>query len=42
MQAKIFAAALAMLAGAAHADNYVIDPGHTYPSFEVDHQGLSF
>ncbi len=24
------------------ADSYTIDPNHTYPSFEVDHMGLSF
>jgi len=23
------------------ADTYVIDPGHTYPSFEADHMGIS-
>ncbi len=25
----------------AAADTYTIDPGHTYPSFEADHMGLS-
>src|SRR5450830_585055 len=23
------------------ADSYTVDPNHTYPSFEVDHMGLS-
>jgi polyisoprenoid-binding protein YceI len=27
---------------AAMAQSYTIDPGHTYPSFEADHLGLSF
>lgn len=27
---------------AAAADTYTIDPGHTYPSFEADHMGVSF
>ena len=27
---------------AASAQSYTIDPGHTYPSFEADHLGLSF
>jgi polyisoprenoid-binding protein YceI len=32
-----------LLAGAAHGDpvGYEIDPGHTYPSFEADHMGIS-
>lgn len=35
-------AMLAVGAGSAFAaDNYNIDPGHTYPSFEADHLGLS-
>ena len=25
-----------------YAQSYTIDPGHTYPSFEADHLGLSF
>ncbi len=29
-------------APAVHAQTYTIDPGHTYPSFEADHLGLSF
>ena len=40
---------LALLAGltgvtstAFAADTYTIDPGHTYPSFEADHMGVSF
>lgn len=42
-----YAALLAMLAlmistPAVHAQTYNIDPGHTYPSFEADHLGLSF
>jgi polyisoprenoid-binding protein YceI len=33
---------LAALAGSASAaTTYHVDPGHTYPSFEVDHMGLS-
>jgi polyisoprenoid-binding protein YceI len=37
------AAALLALAGAAAAtpEHYVIDPDHTYPSFEADHMGIS-
>ena len=42
-----FAALLATLAlmistSTVHAQTYNIDPGHTYPSFEADHLGLSF
>jgi polyisoprenoid-binding protein YceI len=33
--------ALLALAGLANATTYNIDPGHTYPSFEADHKGLS-
>ncbi len=29
-------------AAAAGAQSYHIEPGHTYPSFEADHMGLSF
>ena len=37
-------ATLALVIGtpAVHAQTYNIDPGHTYPSFEADHLGLSF
>jgi len=31
-----------IVAPAVHAQTYTIDPGHTYPSFEADHLGLSF
>lgn len=43
MKMKHMIAALAALAtGAAiAADTYVIDPNHTYPSFEADHMGIS-
>ncbi|MBC7453161.1 MAG: polyisoprenoid-binding protein [Massilia sp.] len=35
-------AASATIASAAFAaDTYAIDPGHTYPSFEADHMGIS-
>lgn len=37
----LLAALLAVSTGAALADNYNIDPTHTYPSFEADHMGLS-
>lgn len=40
---KLLALSL-LAAGAAPviaADNYTIDPAHTYPSFEADHMGLS-
>lgn len=33
--------ALAVAALPALAQTYTIDPGHTYPSFEADHRGLS-
>jgi polyisoprenoid-binding protein YceI len=33
---------LLMSAPAVQAQSYSIDPGHTYPSFEADHLGLSF
>lgn len=35
---------LATLTGSAFAapETYTIDPSHTYPSFEADHQGVSF
>lgn len=33
-------AALA-LTTSVHAQNYKVDPGHTYPSFEADHKGIS-
>ena len=34
--------AFAIHASAVRAQAYNIDPGHTYPSFEADHLGLSF
>lgn len=33
---------LAASATSAFAQTYTIDPGHTYPSFEADHMGISF
>ena len=42
MQIKHFIAAIATVtatAGAFAADTYVIEPNHTYPSFEADHMG---
>ena len=38
----LMAALLAMGVSGAFAQTYNIDPGHTYPSFEADHLGLSF
>jgi polyisoprenoid-binding protein YceI len=38
----LMAALLAMGVSSAFAQTYTIDPGHTYPSFEADHLGLSF
>jgi polyisoprenoid-binding protein YceI len=35
-------AVLAVAASSASAQTYNIDPGHTYPSFEADHLGISF
>ncbi|WP_394780804.1 YceI family protein [Undibacterium sp.] len=37
----LFAAALALSASQAFAQTYTVDPGHTYPSFEADHMGIS-
>ena len=34
-------ALLATVSSLAFADTYTIDPGHTYPSFEADHMGVS-
>jgi polyisoprenoid-binding protein YceI len=33
---------LALTSATASAQVYNIDPGHTFPSFEADHMGLSF
>jgi len=42
MKKLIIAAALATpLAAAGQAENYVIDPYHTVPYFEVDHLGFA-
>jgi polyisoprenoid-binding protein YceI len=42
MQAKHLAAALLALGSvSAYAQTYNIEPGHTYPSFEADHMGIS-
>jgi polyisoprenoid-binding protein YceI len=38
----IISAALVVAASSASAQTYTIDPGHTYPSFEADHLGISF
>ncbi len=38
----IVSAALALIATGTSAQVYNIEPGHTYPSFEADHMGLSF
>ncbi len=38
----IVAAACSLALPFASAQTYNIDPGHTYPSFEADHLGLSF
>jgi polyisoprenoid-binding protein YceI len=35
------AATIANAASCFAADNYTIEPGHTYPSFEADHMGIS-
>lgn len=37
----ILALMLAAGTGSAFAQTYNIDPGHTYPSFEADHMGIS-
>ncbi len=37
----VVAALAASSAIAYAADSYTIDPGHTYPSFEADHMGIS-
>ena len=37
----VVAAFAASSAIAYAADSYTIDPGHTYPSFEADHMGIS-
>ncbi len=42
MQSRlILALMLAAGAGSAFAQTYNVDPGHTYPSFEADHMGIS-
>ena len=38
----IISALLSIAASSAVAQTYNIDPGHTYPSFEADHLGISF
>lgn len=43
MQIRVLVASLLMAAaGSAAAQTYQIDPGHTYPSFEAEHLGISF
>ncbi|MBC7514119.1 MAG: polyisoprenoid-binding protein [Herminiimonas sp.] len=38
---QLLIALLATVTSLAFADTYTIDPGHTYPSFEADHMGVS-
>lgn len=38
---RLLIALLATATSLAFADTYTIDPGHTYPSFEADHMGVS-
>ena len=38
---QFIAAALVVSAAPAFAQTYNIEPGHTYPSFEADHMGIS-
>lgn len=38
----VFAALLAASLAQAAPTTYIIDPAHTYPSFEADHMGLSY
>jgi len=38
---KLIIAALAISAAPTFAQTYNIEPGHTYPSFEADHMGIS-
>ena len=38
----LITALLICSAGAVSAQTYNVEPGHTYPSFEADHMGLSF
>ena len=38
---RLLIALLATVTSFAFADTYTIDPGHTYPSFEADHMGVS-
>lgn len=42
IQHLFLAIVLGTTAAAASAQTYNIEPGHTYPSFEADHMGLSF
>jgi len=37
----LLAATLAMAAATAHANDYVLDPAHTYPNFSIEHFGMS-
>ncbi|WP_202414186.1 YceI family protein [Duganella flavida] len=41
MKKILLISTLATLANLAQAQNYNLDPSHTYPSFEADHMGLS-
>lgn len=40
-RSTLFALLALCLSTAAQAQNYKIDPAHTYPSFEADHKGIS-
>jgi polyisoprenoid-binding protein YceI len=42
MTFKFLFVALAFVTGTASAQTYNVEPGHTYPSFEADHLGISF
>ncbi|MEN9867455.1 MAG: hypothetical protein RL748_3045 [Pseudomonadota bacterium] len=41
MKRTLLIALLASLGSSALADTFTIEPGHTYPSFEADHLGIS-
>lgn len=42
MKRNAFFAILALsISAASQAQNYKVDPAHTYPSFEADHKGIS-
>lgn len=41
MRRLLMAVSLLFLSSTAFAEDYTVDPRHTYPSFEVNHMGLS-